>query len=220
VNSALGWIEAIAVPVSVVWFLVAAARRSPSLKAATIAVAVLALTVAQPFGATLTPITDAQWAADGGHEASPTGWHALKLGPVPVAAFTVFSRGVVNFQDSGPTARTYVRTWTGPLTNGTGAKAGRDERLLAATLRQRPDGGYDLREEIYGVNEAEMAKMQTFSPPGNYTPTYQQYRIGFGIASISGLLYWLFAIPAVGYVAYRARKRAAVRKQSGLQALG
>jgi len=135
---------------------------------------------------------------------SPTGWHTLSVGPIPVAFHLYVRPHFGDVEDAGDASSwVRVRTWLGPLTNASDALGTEDNGGRTVALGRTRSGEYMVQDEFYGETPAEL---------GNDNPLAARYvaaRLGFGVTSSAGLAYWmaLGAVLAV-HVAWRFPLRA------------
>jgi hypothetical protein len=189
VDRTLGAFEVVAVPATLVWLAYVAADRTGRHRPRLAWAAALAVgcTVAQPFGAVATPITSGEVVADASGCVSPRAWHSLSIGPLPVVAFQLYERPHFgDVEDAGdPSSWIRVRTWLGPLTNGSDALGTEDDSGRTLQLCRSRSGGWLVQDEFYGHTDAEIEN-------GNpLAAHYVAARLGFGVASASGVAYWL-----------------------------
>lgn len=186
----LGAFEVVAVPVTLVWLLLAATdpTRRRRLRPPVAAALVVGCTVAQPFGAVATPITSDRFVADASSCVSATGWHRLSVGAIPVAFHLYIRHHFGDVEDAGDASSwVRVRTWLGPLTNGTDALGTEDDAGRTLQLCRTRSGGYLVQDQFYGHTEAEL---ENSNPLADH---YVAARLSFGVASAAGLTYWIAA---------------------------
>jgi hypothetical protein len=156
------------------------------MRAPIVAALAIGATVAQPFGAVITPTTSDRFVADRRTCVSPTGWHTLSAGPIPVVSRLYVRPHFGDVEDAGDASSwVRVRTWLGPLTNGSDALGTEDDAGRTLALCRTRSGAYLVQDEFYGHTQAELE---------NGNPLAARYiaaRLSFGIASAAGLTYWI-----------------------------
>lgn len=199
----LGVFEIVAVPVTLVRLLLACTAHPLSrtrLRRAAIAALVVGMTVAQPFGAVATASTSDEFVAGTTTCVSTTGWHVLAAGPIPVPFHLYVRHHFGDVEDAGDASSWIrVRTWLGPLTNASDVLGTEDDAGRAVQLCRARSGGYVVQDGFSGAT-AEEARQNLRG--GRYVAA----RLGFGVASSAGLVYWiavgaLFTVSAIRAIA-------------------
>lgn len=174
---------------------------------ATIAAVVTAITVAQPFGVVATREHGAVPPA--ATRSSPEGVHTLRaFGFLPVP-YVLYSRDRVWKSDTGPHSDARARSWLwAPVLTNASAVAGTcasdafvpcwgKSGYGSKSLQIADDGG-----ETWAVFSNPDSR---FHPAGQ-VPSAFTFKLGFGLASPAGLVYWAVALGLV--VVARLRLRA------------
>jgi hypothetical protein len=113
VHDVLGWVEAILVPISVLWLILCLESPKRPARPAIVLALILGLTLAQPFGLVVSSEGERAPPRDS-RSADPTGVHAARLfGVVPVMAFSVYRDENLCFPscETTATASLEARSW-------------------------------------------------------------------------------------------------------------
>lgn len=116
----------------------------------------------------------------------------MSVGPLAIVPFHVYRHDKLALADSAPSSTIRARSWLGPLTNATHVTNGW-EGLDHSELARTRDGGYMLR--VHGAGDQSYAGTRSS-------------RLGFGIASPAGVLYWIGAGLMIAALVPRAERRA------------
>jgi hypothetical protein len=218
-DQVLGYAEVVLVGASLAYLVVAALRggRGRSVRALVLA-GVVAVTVAQPFGVRAVPITARQFAA-----AEPTphaqATHSIDVLGLPLFGFVPYTRDIVSVQgETGdPTQWLKVRSWLWPglLTN-----ASKITRLCGPTsqLCWTPEDsavGAGRSSNLHLARAGDQWLYRVLTRNGSPAPyggtNGGTYRVAVGIASFSGLTYWLVVGVLGAGVLIRRRRWVTVR---------
>jgi hypothetical protein len=204
----LAGVEVVLVAASL--FALAIACVAPSrarVRRATVAAAIAALTVAQPFGV----VTERQRGTvpPGATRSSPDGVHTLRVfGFLPVP-YVLYRRDRVWASDTSPHSDARARSWLwAPVLTNASEIAGicasnvfvpcwSSSGFGSENLQIAEDGG-----ETWAVFRNPDSRLH---PPGQ-VPRAFAWKLGFGLASPAGLVYWAVALGLV--MVARARLRA------------
>jgi hypothetical protein len=195
-HEVLGWVEAILVPVSLIWLIVC--WHSPRRRAryAVVLALVLGLTLAQPFGLVVSdeggraPPRDAR-------SADPAGVHGARLfGVIPVMSFTVYRDENLCFPscENIATASLEARSWAWlpPLTNSTTITdlcvGGGGPPCWDPDARTR---GRRSSLGLAGADGTWWATVRDDAPSS--TGVAGTWELRPGIASWAGVAYWIVA---------------------------
>jgi hypothetical protein len=208
----LGLAELILVPASVLYLARAVFRpnREQAFRALTLA-GIVALTVAQPFGVEAEPISREEFEAGDPQPAKAEAIHSVEVLGIPVVGFRPYRREVIGLLPSDVADPKWLKlrswVWPGVLTNGakvTDMCASSDQACWAP----EGEGGFEdgssrsLRlaragdEWRYSVLTASGSVPRT---PGE-TGSQGFFRLGLGIVSWPGLVYWIFLVLVAGPV--------------------
>jgi hypothetical protein len=212
----LGFVEVLAVMASTVYLIRGSRASSRHRKQSMLVAALIALTVAQPFGVKGEPITPQEFAAGVHQPADPESVHSLRVLGLPLFGFRPYTRDIfyLNGEAGYPTHWLKIRSWLWPglLTNG--AKI---ERLCGEVTRPcwRPrQQGHAQGLELRRAGDEWRYRLLTADGRVPQHPTVEDgvlgysahYRLALGVTSVPGLLYWLFVLAvALGRRARRAR---------------
>lgn len=117
IDQVLGVVELVLVPFSVVWLAAAVVQRGRRATGPLVLAAVLALTIAQPFGLKAVPLSSSGLVSGGVVREDAAAVHSVKLLGVPVFGFKPYTRDLWNPNggDGGePPTALKVRTWVWP----------------------------------------------------------------------------------------------------------
>ncbi len=204
----LGLLEFFLVPASIAWLCAAPFSRSRRSARWSIGLAILlALTVAQPFGIVATP----QAAPPAGaHQVDATSVHVVRAGgSLPVMPFVLYREDYVWSGENAPTAMLKARSWfwLPILTNATTV-----DRICADDVLQPCFG--NAHEEYAAESNLRLAQSggtyyATLLNPGASrapnVPTSYTWKLAPGIASSSGVVYWLLIAVLIPIVVWSSR---------------
>lgn len=194
------------------------AARWRGVRTPAIALAVLtALTVAQPLGVrasplgqeTSTPAIRLPAAADRERSVDPTQSHTIDVLGVPIFGFALYRREIVDLltglgECCPPTHTLRARSWLHPALLTHATELGRicGDRPCWTPRRQPPDRSLELWRQSDGWYVSLTDRRG--QPP-------VAWRLGLGVVSVYGLVYWLAAIGAVAILLGRRRLAAGRR---------
>jgi hypothetical protein len=210
IDTALAWVEVLLVPFSIGWLLLAWWRPKPGrLRAAAVLALILAVTVAQPFGVVAEPSGPPPASAE---QRDPTTIHtAYLLGVIPIMPFALYSRDDLtkNLFENNPTATLRARSWLwGPLLTNSSKIADicNQSSVFDPPCWQpdRPQSGY---RNTLTVSQDGGSYWATLHNRGAAVPAPAEFtwKLGWGLASPAGLVYWLLA---GGLIVLARRRRA------------
>jgi hypothetical protein len=205
----LGFAEFFLVGVSLIWLCIAAGRaRRRGLLGATVLAAVLAVTVAQPFGVVARRASPPTGATTVDH---PTHVHIVHAAGIPIAPFRLYARGdlLAGWAENSPTATVRARSWLWlpVLTNSAQVASMCDNSDLTPCWDDEfGDRLVALRKG--GSYWVTFASRDTETSPFHLNEELGVWKLGFGLASWAGLAYWAlaWALSLLGW--RRVRRRA------------
>jgi hypothetical protein len=204
IDAVLGWIEVLLVPFSLVWLLLAWRNPKPGrLRAASILALVLAVTVAQPFGIVAEESGPPPASAE---QRDPTATHpAYLFDVIPIMPFALYSRDDLTkgWFENNPTATLRARSWLwGPLLTNSTKIAHICGDAFEPPCWEPPGRPYGNTMTLSQDGGSYWATLHNPGAPSP-APTEFTWKLGWGLASPAGLVYWLL----VGGLIFLARRR-------------
>jgi hypothetical protein len=203
----LGFAEFFLVGLGLIWLCIAAGRaRRRSLLRATVPAALLAVTVAQPFGVVARKTSPPTAAPAVDH---PTHVHIVHAAGIPIAPFRLYPREDLlagwaeNTTSSTLRARSWL--WLPVLTNSTRVAGMCDN----STLRPCWGGTYDDRLVMLRKGRSYWVMFATRNGetgPYHLNEELGVWKLSFGVASPAGLAYWAVA-GALSLLGWRRLRR-------------
>ncbi len=202
----LGLAEFFLIPFSLLWLLVALRSRSRRRSRRAIALAlVLAVTVAQPFGIVRTERGPPPRNA---HRVAPTSVHVARLfGLLPVLPFALYHQDNLRSGENDPTATLKARSWfwLPILTNAATIAAICAPDIYTPCWQPTGPDSHNLELSqsggTYYVSLLDPASAKL--PPFGARTTWD---LSAGIASPSGLIYWILLAVIIPRVLRSSRK--------------
>ncbi len=159
------------------------------------------VTVCQPFGVVGMPIGQVEFLQSQGRAVSDRSWVEVKLGGIPVGAYTLTSKrpGGFGFGNTAVHTDVAARIFLGPATNESGvgsmdSSVGGGADWSSLHLYRRTEGGYE------------------FDAGSGQTPRY--VKLGYGVVSKFGLCYWIIGGLSIAFVLVRWAENRSLRGSS------